>query len=165
MDRLGSNNPWPAGKGSTLYGTMERKNLISDEDWAWFTHTANPPRYGHDRNWNEITANQNIINGTPKHRNWAFNVTATPAPTATSTRTPTRAPNTAVPLLVLNEVLPRAGSDWNNDGKVDVYDEFIEVVNSGSVNVNLSNFKLDDSAAAGSSPPSPSPARPSNPAK
>ncbi len=115
---------------------MERKYYQSDEDIYWFTHTGASPHYGKD-------ANGNDIKGTPGHPNWAFNVTATPLPTAT--RTPTATPKAVPgPILVLNEVLARSGSDWNLDGRVDIYDEFIEVINSGTVNVNLSSYKLDD---------------------
>jgi len=148
----GGINPWPAGKGSPIYGSMERKNLISDANEHWFTHVLVAPRYGHDRNWDGTTPGENVITGTPKHPNWAFEVTATPRPTITPTRTPTRRPVTVVPILVINEVLARAGSDWNNDGKVDVYDEFIEVINAGTVNVNLNNYKLDDELNLGSAP-------------
>jgi hypothetical protein len=135
LTSTGGINPWPAGSTSN-YGSMERKYLQSDEDIYWFTHTGASPHYGKD-------ANGNMIKGTPGHPNWAFNVTATPRPTATSTptRTPLALPG---PVLVLNEFLARAGTDWNNDGKVDVYDEFIEVINAGIVNVNLSGYKLDD---------------------
>jgi hypothetical protein len=127
--------PWPAGSSST-YGSMERKNLISDEETNYYTHTGLWPRFGRD-------ANGNNIKGTPKHPNWANTVIATPRATVTPTRTPTRRP-AAAPVLVINEVLARTGSDWNNDGRVDAYDEFIEVINSGTVNVNLGSYKLDD---------------------
>jgi hypothetical protein len=33
--------------------------------------------------------------------------------------------------MVINEFLPRAGTDWNGDGAVNVYDEFIEIKNNG----------------------------------
>jgi hypothetical protein len=135
LTKTGGIKPWPAGS-STTKGSMERKNLISDDPTNYFTHTGDNPRYGHD-------GNGNAIKGTPKHPNWAYNVTATPFATYTPTRTPTRRP-AAAPILVINEVLARSGTDWNNDGKVDVYDEFIEVINSGTVNVNLSSYKLDD---------------------
>jgi len=133
----GNIKPWPAGSSST-YGSMERKNLISDEETNYFTHTGANPKWGLD-------ASGNAIKGTPKHENWAYNVTATPRATYTPTPTRTRVPNSnPVPLLVLNEFLARAGTDWNNDGAVDIYDEFIEVINSGKVDVNLSGYKLDD---------------------
>ena len=133
----GNIKPWPAGSSST-YGSMERKNLISDEETNYFTHTGANPKWGLD-------ASGNAIKGTPKHENWAYNVTATPRATYTPTRTRTPVPNSnPVPLLVLNEILARAGTDWNNDGAVDIYDEFIEVINSGKVDVNLSGYKLDD---------------------
>jgi hypothetical protein len=128
-------NPWPAGSTS-FYGTMERKNLISNQDTNWFTHGDNVnPRNGED-------ANGNRIDGTPRNSNWAFEVTATPRPTLTPTRTatPLAIPG---PVLVLNEFLVRPGHDWNNDGKVDAGDEFIEVINAGIVDVNLGSYKLD----------------------
>jgi hypothetical protein len=135
LTTAGSVNPWPAGSSST-YGSMERKNLYSDEDTTWFTHTGANPHWGRD-------ANNNAIKGTPKHANWAYNVTSTPRATVTSTttRTPQAIPG---PILVLNEFLARAGTDWNNDGRVDVGDEFIEVINAGTVNVSLGGYKLDD---------------------
>jgi len=127
----GAVQPWPAGSISPTYGSMERKNLISDEPTNYFTHTGANPKWGLD-------ASGKAINGTPKHDNWAYNVTATPHPTSTPTRTRTPLPNlNPVPLLVLNEFLARAGS-------VDTYDEFIEVINSGTVDVNLGGYKLDD---------------------
>ena len=45
---------------------------------------------------------------------------------------------------MINEFLPRPGFDWNNDGAVNVYDEFIEIENLGPINVNLSGWKLDN---------------------
>jgi len=135
LNTNGSIKPWPAGSSST-YGSMERKYLLSDEPTNYLTHTGLSPRWG-------VDANGNDIKGTPKHANWAFDVTPTPGPTGTKTRTPTPLPR-AVPILVLNEFLPRPGHDWNNDGQVNVYDEFIEVMNAGTVNVNLSGYKLDD---------------------
>ena len=131
----GNIKPWPAGSTSN-YGSMERKNLISDDPTNWFTHTGASPRYG-------LNAGGVQIKGTPRHPNWAYTVTATPAATATPTRTRTPVP-VAAPILVINEFLPRPGHDWNNDGRVDVYDEYIEVMNAGTVNVSLSSYKLDD---------------------
>lgn len=139
----GNIKPWPAGSSST-YGSMERKNLISDDVTNYYTHTGLSPHFG-------VDANGNAIKGTPKHPNWANTVTATPRATYTPTRTPTPRP-AAAPILVINEVLARAGTDWNNDGVVDVYDEFIEVINAGTVNLNLSGYKLDDENELGSVP-------------
>jgi hypothetical protein len=53
---------------------------------------------------------------------------------------------------VLNEFLARPGYDWNQDGSVDVFDEFIEVKNLGPVDINIGGWKLDDEANAGSNP-------------
>ncbi|MBI5933933.1 MAG: lamin tail domain-containing protein [Chloroflexi bacterium] len=137
----GKARPWPAGSSST-YGSMERRDVRSDEPTTYFTHTGANPRFGQD-------ANGNNIKGTPKHANWAFTVTATPYATYTPTRTPTPRPQ-AAPIVVINEVLARAGTDWNLDGVVDVYDEFIEVMNAGTVDVNIGQYKLDDRANGGS---------------
>ncbi|OQY30813.1 MAG: hypothetical protein B6I38_06815 [Anaerolineaceae bacterium 4572_5.1] len=71
--------------------------------------------------------------------------TSNPGPAAT--KTPTSFPHQAV---VLNEVLPRAGSDWNEDGAIDVDDEFIEIINRGVTSVNLNGWKLDDEKNGGS---------------
>jgi hypothetical protein len=121
---------------------MERRDVRSDEPTTYFTHTGANPRYGQD-------ANGNNIKGTPKHPNWAFTVTATPYATYTPTRTPTPRPQ-AAPIVVINEVLARSATDWNLDGVVDVYDEFIEVMNAGTVDVNIGQYKLDDQANGGS---------------
>ena len=43
-------------------------------------------------------------------------------------------------------------SDWNGDGTVNNYDEFIEVENLGPGVVDLSNWKLDVILNGGSSP-------------
>jgi hypothetical protein len=69
-------------------------------------------------------------------------------------RTPTPIPTALPPppLLALNEFVPRPGHDWNNDGIVNVGDEYIEVLNHGVVNVNLSGYSLDDEVNVGSAP-------------
>ena len=54
--------------------------------------------------------------------------------------------------IVINEFLPRPGFDWNQDGQVDVFDEFIEIKNIGTATANLSGWKLDDEANQGSNP-------------
>ena len=74
--------------------------------------------------------------------------------TATTIRTPTRVP-TAVPpppLIVINEFVPRPGHDWNNDGVINTDDEYIELLNHGVVDVNLSGYTLDDEVNIGSAP-------------
>lgn len=73
---------------------------------------------------------------------------ATPTRTATRTptRTATRAP-TAIPgFVVINEFLPHPLSDWNQDGTIDVGDEFVELMNLSTVSVNIANWKLDNGA-------------------
>ncbi|WKZ54121.1 MAG: lamin tail domain-containing protein [Anaerolineales bacterium] len=141
LSASGTIRPWPAGSSST-YGSMERANWRSDENFAYYTHTGANPHEG-------VDANGNAIWGTPKYSNWAYTVTATPSPTAYPTRTATPLPGKP-PILVLNEVLARAGTDWNADGRVDVYDEFIEVINAGTSNLNLSNYRLSLASAPAS---------------
>lgn len=136
--RTGTIRPWPAGS-SSIYGSMERQDWRSDDVTAYFTHTGANPHFGMD-------ANGNFIKGTPKYPNWAFTVTSTPRPTALPTRTATPKPGSP-PVLVLNEVMARAGTDWNADGRVDVYDEFIEVINAGTSNLSLSSYKLSLASA------------------
>ena len=135
---------WPAGQNYYPYGTMERRAVIADSPTAWITNTG-AVKNGKD-------ANGNPIYGTPKQTNWAFSVTPTPSPTPTITRTPTktRTPfptrtNTPVPgKLVLNEILPRPGLDWNKDGVTDVFDEYIEIMNIGGRDATTSGWRLDD---------------------
>jgi hypothetical protein len=137
---------WPAGIASDsnstrAYSSMERYyppggSISSDSTSAWVTFagpTANTP----------LDRNGNHVHGTPGGLNWAYTVTETPTPKPTSTRapTPTFAP-TPVPAVVLNEILPRPGSDWNGDGLVDNNDEFIEIENLGPGIVDLKNWKL-----------------------
>ncbi len=133
---------WPAGS-SLIYGSMERRGIMLDVPSAWLTNTG-AVRDGHG-----LDADGHEINGTPKARNWAVTVTNTPIrrPTATPTRPPT-----PVAHIVINEFLPRPGFDWNRDGQVNVYDEFIEIANYGPVAGSVSGWKLDDEANLGSAP-------------
>jgi hypothetical protein len=71
-------------------------------------------------------------------------------PTKVITRTPTRSP--PPPLIAINEFVPRPGHDWNLDGVVNTNDEYIELINHGVIDVNLSGYSLDDEANIGSSP-------------
>ncbi len=77
--------------------------------------------------------------------------TSTPYVFRTSTPRPQNPPSPP-PLLGINEFVPRPGSDWNGDGKVNTDDEYIEVINHGVVNVTLSGYRLDDEANIGSNP-------------
>ncbi|RPJ24317.1 MAG: hypothetical protein EHM33_18215, partial [Chloroflexi bacterium] len=76
--------------------------------------------------------------------------TASPRPTATKVRTATPKPGPPPPLVAINEFVPRPGHDWNNDGVVNTGDEYIEILNHGVVDVNLSGYSLDDEANIGS---------------
>jgi len=55
-------------------------------------------------------------------------------------------------LIGINEFVPRPGHDWNSDGVVNVDDEYIELINHGVIDVNLSGYSLDDEANIGSDP-------------
>jgi hypothetical protein len=77
-------------------------------------------------------------------------VLAVPPPPPTITRTPTPLP--PPPLIAINEFVPRPGHDWNGDGIVNVGDEYIELLNHGVVDVDLSGYTLDDEVNIGSTP-------------
>jgi len=84
----------------------------------------------------------------------------TPTPTATPPRTatprpsptPTLPPPPPPPLVAINEFVPRPGHDWNNDGVINIGDEYIEIINHGVIDVNLGGYSLDDEANIGSAP-------------
>jgi len=138
---------WPAGIASNsirklAYSSMERycppSGIISaDSPSAWVTFagpTANTP----------LDRNGNHVRGTPGRLNWASPpVTETPTPIPPTPRkpTPTIAP-TPIPAVVINEILPRPGSDWNGDGEINNGDEFIEVENLGPGIATLTNWTL-----------------------
>ncbi|MBN1304809.1 MAG: lamin tail domain-containing protein [Anaerolineales bacterium] len=152
VDAANSNGGyWPAGENSGNYPTMERYEGASDlsnSDTAWTDYKGNPntdPNAAYARNGS-------VIYGTPGRENYSYTV-PTPTPTLTRTPTPTRKPTalpTAAPRLVINEFLPRPNADWNGDGAVNVYDEFIEIKNVGGYAVDLRGWKLDDEANSGS---------------
>jgi hypothetical protein len=154
VDTANSNSgAWPAGSTVT-YGSMERLGVVTDSDAAWITNVQSSTWQKHDARG--TSSANNLIHGTPGYANWAFSVTPTASPARTSTPrpTPTRTvtPLPPPPLLVINEFVPRPGHDWNGDGTVNVDDEYIEILNHGVVNVNLSGYSLDDEVNIGSAP-------------
>lgn len=74
--------------------------------------------------------------------------TRTPRPTPTRTNTPVPPP----PLIAINEFVPRPGHDWNGDSLINFGDEYIELINHGVIDVNLSGYTLDDEVNIGSPP-------------
>ncbi|HXD09787.1 MAG TPA: lamin tail domain-containing protein, partial [Anaerolineales bacterium] len=164
VDAANSNGgAWPAGS-STTFGTMERRGVVPDSDTAWITNTGVKAN-GHDAGFpNTCTVTPPCstapkpLKGTPRQANWAILVTATPSPKPTitprRTSTPTQVfiPAPPPPLIGINEFVPRPGHDWNNDGTLNVGDEYIELINHGVVDVNLSGYTLDDEANIGSNP-------------
>jgi len=137
--------PWPAGSASPNFSSMERHAIVADSATAWFTY-ANNLITAYD-------AQSNPIKGTPRQTNWAYGVTATPYPTSTPTRTatatifrtpyPSRTPTPVVDAIVINEFLPRAASDWNKDGEINLHDEYIELINIGVAPTNLRGWRLN----------------------
>ncbi|MCL5611925.1 MAG: hypothetical protein M1485_05135, partial [Chloroflexi bacterium] len=103
---------WPAGVASPTYASMERRGVTADVLTSWSTYAdTNPSTIVHDHDGN-------IVKGTPGKANWGPTVTLTPSPVPTATekvRPPTPIPPTPFAHVVINEFLPRAGFDWNND--------------------------------------------------
>ena len=137
---------WPAGSTSNRR-SMERYRPTADSRTNWVTFARPLP---FPSNWPKAADGTNPIYGSPGMANWAFSVTVTPSPVPTKGRTPTPIRPTPFGRMVINEFLPRSATDWNSDGAIDVFDEFIEIKNLGPVNVELTNWKLDDVAGAGS---------------
>jgi hypothetical protein len=138
---------WNGGNASPTYGSMERRLGFTDGPFSWITNTG-VLRNGLDAH----LPTGNPINGTVKSANWANLVTPTKTVTPTRTRTPTRASSptiTRTPTLIrdfviLNELLPHAMTDLNGDGKTDVGDEYIELINLSNLTVSLQGWLLDD---------------------
>jgi len=136
---------WNGGTGSPGYNSMERRLGYTDGLFSWIGNTGTVLRNGLD-------ASGNPINGTPKNANWANSVTptATFIPTVTRTPTPappptiTRTPTLIMDFVILNELLPHATTDLNGDGKTDVGDEYIELINLSNITVSLKGWLLDD---------------------
>jgi len=131
---------------------MERSLIATDSNFVWVTYDAskdNPDDFAHD-------AAGNDIKGTPGRGNKPFNVTPTPTPKSSTGSSGGSSGGsgtvTLPPILGISEFLPRPGYDWNNDGFVDVFDEFIEIINAGQIDVNLSSYRLDDEENLGSVP-------------
>jgi len=122
---------------------MERNGVNADSDSAWLTNT------GAKKNGKNV--NGEDILGTPKNSNTP-GPTPTPSKTTTPVSTPTPVPFVIDPRPIINEVLPRPGFDWNQDGRVDVFDEFIEIKNLSPIDINLEGWKLDDEENTGSTP-------------
>ncbi len=129
---------WPAGNYAPAK-SMERSGIIPDStSGAWFTFEGDPVALN-----TPLDCDGNHVRGTPGGKNWAYTVTATPSPTPAPTRKPTPRPPTPFAHMVINEFLPRAGTDWNGDGAIDVFDEFVELKNLGPIDINLQGWKID----------------------
>ena len=152
VDTANSNGgAWPAGLSST-YSSMQRSLIATDSNFVWVTY--DPARDNNPNITKAKDASGNQINGTPGRGNTPFNVTTTPTPGTGSSGGSSGSTGdvTLPPILGISEFLPRPGYDWNNDGVVDVFDEFIEIINAGQISVNLSSYRLDDEENLGSPP-------------
>jgi len=118
---------WPAGTASPVYASMERASV-------------DPPGWGTNTGWmmNGRDAAGNAVRGTPGRANSVLSAT----PTAT------KLPKG----ILINEFLPKPGSDWNHDGYIDTNDEFIELLNISGQAVDIGGWKLDDNFHGGSRP-------------
>lgn len=136
----GDGGVWPQGSAleKDNYASMERRGITTDNDERWATNRG-LPKNGYD-------AEGGPIYGTPKKAN---STGVQPTPTAVVPAVPTIP---AVGRPIINEFLARPGFDWNQDGKVDVFDEFIEIKNIGVVDISIGGWKLDDEANQGSAP-------------
>ena len=153
VDTANSNGgAWPAGISNT-YSSMERSVIATDSNFVWVTYDASK-----DKGIKAKDASGNEIKGTPGRGNAQTGV----APTATPSNTPRAGSGSGsgssgssggtvlTPLLGISEFLPRPGHDYNNDGLVDVFDEFIEIINAGKIDVNLGDYRVDDEQNLGS---------------
>ncbi len=129
---------------------MQRSIFNADSDFVWVTYDVTKDS---ESNRTKDT-DGNFIFGTPGRGNLPFNVTPTPTPGSGSSSgsSDSTGSGTIAPILGISEFLPRPGYDWNNDGFVDVFDEFIEIINAGRIDVDLSAYQLDDEQNLGSSP-------------
>lgn len=116
---------WLAGSASPVYASMERGS--ADPAW-WGTNTG----------WmmNGRDADGNPVRGTPGRANSVL------SPTPTATKLPKG--------VLINEFLPKPGSDWNRDGSIDYNDEFIELLNISGQAVDIGGWMLDDDFHGGS---------------
>jgi hypothetical protein len=165
---------WPAGNANGTIPSMERVGIVLDADDVWATFddaitfaldAGSNPIFGTPGQANWITTVTLTPSSTPtatlsptltrtptKTYTPSKTRTATAIRTATRTRTPTRTPPPPPPppLVAINEFVPRPGHDWNGDGIINTDDEYIELLNHGTVNVSLSGYSLDDEANIGS---------------
>jgi hypothetical protein len=142
--------PWDAGTSYPTIRSMERRGRLADGLTSWTTFAGSVR--------NGLDARNSPINGTPRLDNWANSVTptATFTPSTTRTRTLTRTPTRPPPptitrtptaikdFVILNELLPHALTDLNGDGKADVGDEYIELINLTNLTVTLHGWVLAD---------------------
>jgi len=118
-----SDGSWPSGDAK-LHKTMERRGTSSNGRAIWNTNNGYIT-FG-------IDVDGYPIQGTPKQANSNWFPTPTPTLIPEGTR------------ILINEFLPHPKYDWNRDGKFNSDDEFIELINVGTVTTNLEGWLLDD---------------------
>lgn len=151
----GAGGDWAAGSTSSRCSMERRHPSSADDALNWVTNDG--------LHMNGLDADSNRICGTPRQVNSATlattaTTTATltetlapaspsstatstaPSPTYTATLTGTPAPQG----VFINEFMPDPASDWNADGVADERDEWIELYNGNSFDVDLSQWQLDD---------------------
>ena len=142
MDTANKNEgPWPAGEAVGSHCSMERIHGYTEEvDTAWVTSTY--------VDGSVTDADDNSICGTPGQQNSTPDVTPTVTPTAdpNSTPTPTRLP---VRSVVINEV---AWMGTLGDGFTHSDDEWIELYNPTSNDINLSGWTIKAYPTTGTVP-------------
>ena len=118
-----SDGSWPAGNAK-LHISMERLGTSPNGRALWKSNTGYIA--------NGIDVDGYPIRGTPKKANSVWFPTPTPTQIPEGTR------------VLINEFLPHPKYDWNGDGKFTSDDEFIELINVGTVTTNLGGWLLDD---------------------
>jgi len=128
---------WPAGGNSTNRPSMERLTSSTEQDSSWGTNNGTTK--------NGLNASGGSIYGTPGKKNSTGDSSSSASPTKTPIPTSTPVPTKIVlpPRPILNEILARPGFDWNQDGAVNVFDEFIEIKNLTAIDISLRGWKLD----------------------
>jgi uncharacterized repeat protein (TIGR01451 family) len=142
----GNGGAWPKGGGGTNPPSMERVGNTVESDASWVANTGVTK--------NGTSANGAPIYGTPGRSN-STGIAPTPTITPAPQPTPYHYSTPFVPLVgrpIINEFLPRPNFDWNQDGRVDVFDEFIEITNAGPVDISIGGWQLDDEQNLGSNP-------------
>jgi hypothetical protein len=151
QDRLGNSIKGTPGQANwTLDKTLTPTNTATSTNTATPTFTSTPTRTSTPTTTPTPSRTPTVTRTPTRTRTATLTRTRTPNRTLTPFRTSTPKP-VAVSNVVINEFVPYPRNDFNNDGKIDTGDEYVELINLGSIPANLSGWKLDD--ARGDSTP------------